>query len=315
MASQTFMQMFQLMLQMAGQRQQREIADQEFGLKEKQLDSMLKQWEVQHEDKDLSDAIRTIAELGTEGRQAFIKLQRHLPPDAVQALQQFAAAQPISPNVLAQQDVAAGFANRTPQQAAMAQNEAMNRVSTGMNVGQIGESQLRGALATGGAPPGQLGQVIPQQAWGTLVQNFAGRQAQGYTPEQMALQQGGLQFQYDQLDAQSKQFLASLGLEADKASRAAQAGLSAAERIDVWKGVGKLLEDINSPRSDEAGNISRRRALGWAAMALGYNPDYFAKQPTQAEIGVPTPATPWRMFIQQYPGMAPKSPPPGPINR
>jgi hypothetical protein len=307
MPSPGFVQMFQLMLQMAGQRQQREQAERGFSMEEKKLDTLLKQYEEQHKDKHTTDLLSRFAKAASEERTALIELEGtgRFGQQEMNAFRRIAAAMPIDPAVLGAQDVQAGFARRTPEVAAVAQQEAANRASTGMNMGQMGMSQLMGAMATGAPPPGQLGQVIPQQQWGNQIQNFVARAAQGYTPEQMATQQGQLQLGYDQLDAQAKQYLAQMGLEKDKIQNAGQKGFSTSDMVSIWQGAGKLLEDINSPRSDEAGNMARKRALGVAALWLGLPINYFAQQPPAGIGPNPTPSTPYRQYWQNQPGFAP----------
>lgn len=305
-----FVQLMLGLMNMKQQRRQLDLDEKKFTAGQEQFKEMVRQFEHTHDDKDAADALMQIGKLAPEQFTAWENLQKSTTfknnPDALAALMQVGLHAPATQ----------GRQSMSPQQLQGVNQDAAALQATGGAMGMGGSmtSQLQGALSSGGQVPQNLQQAgMDQNAFNQLVQNRAAQAAQGYTPEQMGVQQFqastgrmGVELGFAELREKVNQFMASYRLEALKKT----GGLSSSDAVALMRGAGDLLNDMKNPKASEEDNIARQQLYNQTIQLLrqnGYTGTGMFNVPGAAQQQmippVGNPNSPFTNLLQGIPGL------------
>lgn len=266
-------------------------------LSEEQLHNQASQFSTTQQSGEFTQALKLIAGSSAKARQGMKQLVGSLAPQYQEAAMSYLNSQPVDPSVIHAGNVQTGDANMDPSQRAVVQNEAAVGNSTGMNVGQMGASQLVGQLA-GGAQA----QVTPQ-----MMQDFAQRTANSQTPVDAAVghaqiaggmvpgmasigagqslsapQAANLGVQQNQLaqgwaglEQKDREMALTYGLNRDKLNAKLGPGgiLTGQEWLDAVTKLPAILNDMNSPKADKVSNQARAKVYNLLVDITGVGAD------------------------------------------
>lgn len=311
---------------------------QRLALQEKQLTEQSSQFAQLGQEKEFGQAIQLMAQGNAKSREALSKALGHLAPhyrEQVLAMMN----NPVAGGVQAEDAAQAGYAAAGPGGQAVLNQEATTRNTTGMNVGQVGASQVGGQLAAGaqvtpdqsagyvqriatGQTPiqaavdqSQAGQgLVPFMAKTTAGAALTAPQAAANTVAlgQLGVAQGQLSVGWASLDQNERKLAADYGL--DKMLKSAQAAkalglggsLTGQEKIEATKAMSTIINDINNPRSDAQGNKGRIRIFNALADETG-QPWLKLPDPGGA-AGTPGSSSAFSQFYQGLSGFGPRVP-------
>lgn len=281
-----------------------EIKDRQtqFDLQRKQMADRASEFATEAGQKEFFKALELMAGSSASGRQALSMAIQHMKPEyqqQVKALMQ----NPVAPQVLGAEAANRGVAAMTPTQRGAFDQEAAAGAVTGMNVGQVGGSQMVGSMTGVATPqPGLVQNAGGPQAFQTMAQQYLTRQTSGMDPLAAStyaeLQGGGLIPKLAQIqaggmsDAQAAQmglsgqqlslaqaeyrqrdrhFLATYGLNLAEATAAVNksTGLTADKLFEVQKEMASLLDNIEKNTASEGGNIARIKQYNSFAIMIG----------------------------------------------
>lgn len=305
---------------------------------EEQLKQSASQFAQLGQEREFGRALTLIAQGNQKSREALKTALGHLAPH-YRAEAEAAMQGPIDPGVQAADAAQAGYAAAGPQGQGMLNQEAATRAFTGMNVGQVGASQIGGQLAGDSQiSPDQRAAYVQRIASGqtpltaqvessTIAQGLVPRMARiGAGAElsapqaaqntiaqgQLAVANIGASQGWAQLDQNERKMAAEYGL--DKMLKSAQAakalgaggGLTGQEKLDAIKTMSTIINDINNPRSDEQGNKGRIRIFNTLADETGQP---WLKLPDPGgSTGTPANQGAFHQFMQSLSGLGPGVP-------
>lgn len=308
----SFVQLVLGLKNMSMQKRQLDLDDKKFTEQQNQFKKMVEQFEHTHEDADVTRALEQVGKMMPDQQAAWRTLMESTTfkrnPDALNALMSIAGSSPVSQ----------GMALMNPQQRSGLNQDAAALAATGGQMGMGGSmtSQLQGALAGGGQVPQGLAQAgVDQNAFNALVQNRAAQAAQGYTGEQMGVQQfnavtgrGGVELGFAELNERHNQFMASYKLDALKGAGQGKP-LSSSDAVALMRGAGDLLNDMKNPKSAKADNVARQQLFNQTIQTLrqaGYlgtgmfNVPGAAQQQLNQPVGNPN--SPFTNLLQGFTG-------------
>lgn len=305
---------------------------------EEQIRQSASQFAQLGQEREFGRALQLIAQGNQKSREALRTALGHLAPH-YRAEAEAAMQGPIDPSVQAADAAQAGYAAAGPQGQGMLNQEAATRAMTGMNVGQLGASQVGGGLAADAQiTPDQRAAYVQRMASGqtplgaqvensTITQGLvpfiarttAGAQLTAPQAAQNTIAQGqlavaniGASQGWAQLDQNERRMAAEYGL--DKMLKSAQAakalgaggGLTGQEKLDAIKTMSTIINDINNPRSDEQGNKGRIRIFNTLADETGQP---WLKLPDPGgSAGTPANQGAFHQFMQSLSGLGPRVP-------
>lgn len=300
-----FIQLLGILSEMQTRNRQIDLAEKQFKEQQDQFKTAVKQYEEQHHDKEISDALTMLSKTAGPARAAIIKLQSHLDPGSIAALEAYATGQPEDLVTQTNRASAQGFANLTPEMQQQVTREAAMRGLTGMSEGQMMGSQL----LSGGTQAMMQQPGVPAQAAGIAFQT----QMSPFQIAQNDVSRGGVQAQIYGHNVQ-----AMLGAEqmAIERLRTMTSGKDAnGVMLEFMKFRQQTLDAMESPKASPGGNQQRLNDLNTAAWMMGRkdliildqnDPDAPRKQGMLKQMLQNTPG--FRPQVPQMPGTT------GPVN-
>ena len=271
----------------------------QLALGEQQLAQQASQFADTQKGNDFTQAIKLIAGSSAKTREGLSTLVDSLAPQYRDAAKAFLSGQPIDPTVVHAADIQAGHDAMSPQQLAAVQNESATQNATGLNVGQLANSQLGAAIANGAIPqvtPAMTGAYAERVASGrspieaavqgqqladprTVVfmsQVAAGQRMSAPQAAQIGVGMANVNLGYANLDTEERKWTAYYGLdkllktaEAMKYASGGAGQLTGQAWLEGMQKLPSILNDINKNTSDKAGNIARIRIYNATNAALG----------------------------------------------
>jgi len=284
-------------------------------LEENKYNTAVKQYEQEHHDRDVTQALQQLAAANADSRVALLKLyDKNFTPEEKQALSLFASSAPIDPRLMTADAIQRGVTamQGTPLAGQVNQAAAVSQLTGGQNVGGMAantfQSQLYNAAptammaaaaqnraATGMNPleADTYTSLVNQGLIPQMARNAAGF-ANPLQKAQLALQQAGLNIQKQQADtqqaaAQSGSELGWANLREEDKKLAQQYNIQAffkgvmnpEQMSNALLGMSKMVVDMTSPNTDSRARSKLAEVFNTMAGQIGH-PELAITDPSQA---------------------------------